>query len=110
MKKKILVVDDEMSICLLLENFLSEQYDVVYKNEGAAALEHEAHLRQLGAERIGKQGGVGFKDIIAGDPAPERRRRRKIAQREGRRLHNLFAIPVCGRFPVSRLYRCAGAG
>ena len=39
MKKKILVVDDEMSICLLLENFLSEQYDVVYKNEGAAALE-----------------------------------------------------------------------
>ncbi|MFD1293696.1 response regulator [Lutibacter holmesii] len=39
MKKKILVVDDEMSICLLLENFLSQDYDVVSLNNGADALE-----------------------------------------------------------------------
>ena len=39
MKKKILVVDDEMSICLLLENFLSQDYDVVSINDGLEALE-----------------------------------------------------------------------
>ncbi len=38
MKKKILVVDDEMSICLLLENFLSQEYDVVTINSGEDAL------------------------------------------------------------------------
>lgn len=38
MKKKILVVDDEISICLLLENFLSENYDVVSINNGFEAL------------------------------------------------------------------------
>jgi DNA-binding response OmpR family regulator len=38
MKKKILVVDDEISICLLLENFLSQDYDVVTINEGNEAL------------------------------------------------------------------------
>lgn len=38
MKKKILVVDDEASICLLLENFLSEKYDVVSINNGLEAL------------------------------------------------------------------------
>jgi DNA-binding response OmpR family regulator len=32
MNKKILVVDDEVNIGLLLENFLSESYDVTYKN------------------------------------------------------------------------------
>ena len=31
MKKKILIVDDELSICLLLENFLSKEYDVFRK-------------------------------------------------------------------------------
>lgn len=39
MKKKILVVDDEISICLLLENFLSQDYDVVTLNNGSDALE-----------------------------------------------------------------------
>jgi DNA-binding response OmpR family regulator len=39
MKKKILVVDDEISICLLLENFLSQDYDVVSINDGLEALE-----------------------------------------------------------------------
>lgn len=38
MKKKILVVDDEISICLLLENFLSEKHDVVTINDGLEAL------------------------------------------------------------------------
>ena len=39
MKKKILVVDDELSICLLLENFLSQDYEVVSLNDGSDALE-----------------------------------------------------------------------
>ena len=39
MKKKILVVDDEKSICLLLENFLSQDYDVVSFNDGLEGLE-----------------------------------------------------------------------
>jgi CheY-like chemotaxis protein len=38
MKKKILVVDDEPSICLLLDNFLSLDYDVVTINNGEEAL------------------------------------------------------------------------
>jgi DNA-binding response OmpR family regulator len=38
MKKKILIVDDEISICLLLENFLSQDYDVVTINNGHEAL------------------------------------------------------------------------
>lgn len=38
MKKKILIVDDEVSICLLLENFLSKNYDVVSMNNGLDAL------------------------------------------------------------------------
>ena len=29
MKKKLLIVDDEVNIGLLLENFLSEQYEVL---------------------------------------------------------------------------------
>lgn len=36
--KKILVVDDEVSICLLLENFLSRKYEVVSINNGLDAL------------------------------------------------------------------------
>ena len=39
MKKNILVVDDEKSICLLLENFLSQDYDVVSMDDGLEALE-----------------------------------------------------------------------
>jgi DNA-binding response OmpR family regulator len=38
MKKKILVLDDEISICLLLENFLSEKHDVITINDGLEAL------------------------------------------------------------------------
>lgn len=38
MKKKILVVDDEISICLLLENFLSQDYDVITVGNGGDAL------------------------------------------------------------------------
>ncbi|MEL1239923.1 response regulator [Flavobacterium flavipallidum] len=38
MKKKILIVDDEVSICLLLENFLSANYEVVTMNSGLDAL------------------------------------------------------------------------
>jgi DNA-binding response OmpR family regulator len=39
MKKKILIVDDEHSICLLLENFLSQDYDVMTIEDGHEALE-----------------------------------------------------------------------
>jgi DNA-binding response OmpR family regulator len=42
MKKKILVVDDEKSICQLLENFLSQDYDITAfnaSNEGLDWLE-----------------------------------------------------------------------
>jgi len=39
MKKKILVVDDEVSICLILENFLSKKYDVFTVNDGILALQ-----------------------------------------------------------------------
>jgi DNA-binding response OmpR family regulator len=38
MKKKILVVDDELTTCMLLENFLSRDYQVVTKNSGIDAL------------------------------------------------------------------------
>jgi DNA-binding response OmpR family regulator len=38
MKKKILVVDDETSICLLLENFLSLDYHVITISNGEEAL------------------------------------------------------------------------
>jgi DNA-binding response OmpR family regulator len=34
MKKKILVIDDELSIRMLLENFLSKTYEVVTKSDG----------------------------------------------------------------------------
>lgn len=47
-KKKILVVDDERTICFLLENFLSEEYEVISINSGEEALvwleEHLPHL------------------------------------------------------------------
>jgi len=38
MKKKILVVDDELTTCVLLEHFLSTQYDVVTTSSGSEAL------------------------------------------------------------------------
>jgi DNA-binding response OmpR family regulator len=39
MKNKILIVDDEQSIRLLLENFLSKNYEVISKSDGLQALE-----------------------------------------------------------------------
>lgn len=38
MKKKILVVDDELSIRMLLENFLGDDYEVITKENGYEAL------------------------------------------------------------------------
>ena len=38
MKKKILIIDDELSIRILLENFLKRNYDVVAKNDGMEGL------------------------------------------------------------------------
>ncbi|MCE1168280.1 MAG: response regulator [Sphingobacteriia bacterium] len=38
MKKKILVIDDEQSIRLLLENFLKKEYEVVTCNNGEEGL------------------------------------------------------------------------
>ncbi len=38
MKKKILVIDDELSIRMLLENFLNKTYNVVTKNDGMEGL------------------------------------------------------------------------
>ena len=38
MKKKILVIDDELSIRMLLENFLKREYVVVTKNDGMEGL------------------------------------------------------------------------
>jgi DNA-binding response OmpR family regulator len=38
MKKNILVIDDELSIRILLENYLKKDYNVVTKNDGMDAL------------------------------------------------------------------------
>jgi len=38
MKKKVLVIDDELSIRILLENYLKKDYDVITKNDGMDAL------------------------------------------------------------------------
>jgi DNA-binding response OmpR family regulator len=38
MKKKILVVDDEVTTCVLLEHFLSSQYEVFKTNSGIEAI------------------------------------------------------------------------
>ncbi len=38
MKKKILIIDDELSIRILLENFLRKNYDVIAKNDGMEGL------------------------------------------------------------------------
>lgn len=39
MKKKILIVDDELTICLIVDNFLSKKYDVFTVNDGVLALQ-----------------------------------------------------------------------
>lgn len=38
MKKKVLIIDDELSIRMLLENFLKKEYNVVTKNDGMEGL------------------------------------------------------------------------
>ncbi len=38
MKKKILIIDDELSIRMLLENFLKKDYQVITKNDGLDGL------------------------------------------------------------------------
>ena len=38
MKRKILVVDDELSIRMLLDNFLSDDYEVITKENGYEAM------------------------------------------------------------------------
>ena len=63
MKKKILVVDDEITICLLLENFLSLDYDVITINSGEEALTWlEGNLPDLIISDIqmSKMDGYGF--------------------------------------------------
>ena len=39
MKHKILIIDDEPSIRLLLENFLSQDHEIISKSDGSQALE-----------------------------------------------------------------------
>jgi CheY-like chemotaxis protein len=39
MSHKILIIDDEPSICMMLENFLSKKYEVVCKYDGLEALQ-----------------------------------------------------------------------
>ncbi|MEI6682005.1 MAG: response regulator [Bacteroidota bacterium] len=47
-RHEILIIDDEQTIRLLLENFLSKNYDVVAKKDGEEALEWlEGHLPDL---------------------------------------------------------------
>jgi DNA-binding response OmpR family regulator len=38
MKKKILIIDDELSIRMLLENFLGKEYEVITKKDGQEGL------------------------------------------------------------------------
>jgi len=49
MKKTILVIDDEMSIRMLLENYLSKTYTVVTRNDGQEGLKYleEGNLPEL---------------------------------------------------------------
>lgn len=65
MKKRILVVDDEISICLLLENFLSQDYDVVTINTGEEALEWlEGNLPDLIISDIQMNKMDGFEFLV----------------------------------------------
>lgn len=49
MKKTILVIDDELSIRLLLDNFLSKTFNVITKNDGFEGLNYleEGNLPDL---------------------------------------------------------------
>lgn len=61
MNKKILVVDDELNIGLLLENFLTQDYDVTYINNVQEALEWlEVNLPDLIICDIQMPGSDGY--------------------------------------------------
>lgn len=61
MKKKILVVDDELTSCLILENFLASQYDVYAASSGFEALNWlKEHLPDLIISDIRMDGMDGF--------------------------------------------------
>ncbi len=49
MKKNILVVDDERSMRMLLENYLGETFKVIVRDNGKDALDwlHEGHIPEL---------------------------------------------------------------
>ncbi len=48
MKPRLLIIDDEPSICLLLENFLSKSYEIISKSDGMEAMEWlEGNLPEL---------------------------------------------------------------
>lgn len=40
MKKKILIVDDELSIRMLLENYIGKTYDIVTKTDGLEGIKY----------------------------------------------------------------------
>jgi DNA-binding response OmpR family regulator len=61
MKKKILVVDDEISICMLLQNFLSQDYEVVTLYNAMEAMEWlEENLPDLIISDIQMPGMDGY--------------------------------------------------
>ncbi|MBE0650345.1 MAG: response regulator transcription factor [Bacteroidales bacterium] len=49
MKKKILIVDDELSIRMLLENYIGKTYDIVTKTDGLEGIKYleEGNLPDL---------------------------------------------------------------
>ena len=71
MKKKILVVDDEINICLLLENFLSQDYEVMAIHDGEEALQWlEGNLPDLIISDIQMTKMNGFEFLERIGPAP----------------------------------------
>ena len=64
-KKKILVVDDEISICMLLHNFLSENYEVSTMNSALEALDWlEGNLPDLIISDIQMSNMDGYEFLI----------------------------------------------